>query len=345
MTFRTALLGATASLLFAGSALADDHAQKSWYVSLGAGLNWIGDDAALGYTSGVRTSTDQFSYDTGHVVAGAIGRDFGTNWRVELEAAFRGNDVDKVCPALTACVASNADVSEFSQMINVVYDVPAAEHWEVSVGAGLGGNLVTASGLATSDIDDYVFAVQILSQVSYHLSDRVRLFADYRHMELGNTELVRPSAQNQSIEIEKADTSLMLGLRYDLQRDAAPKIEEPKPEKPVVEAPKQFIVFFGFNKSNLTAEAVRVVADAAEAAKKHGSASIAIIGHTDTSGSTDYNMALSMRRSQAVKDSLIAHGIDGAMISTAGRGETELMVSTGDGVKEPQNRRATIDLK
>ena len=129
MTFRTALLGATASLLFAGGALADDHAQKSWYVSLGAGLNWIGDDAALGYTSGVRTSTAQFSYDTGHVVAGAIGRDFGTNWRVELEAAFRGNDVDKVCPALTACVASNADVSEFSQMINVIYDVPAAERW------------------------------------------------------------------------------------------------------------------------------------------------------------------------------------------------------------------------
>ncbi|MFN9357553.1 MAG: OmpA family protein, partial [Alphaproteobacteria bacterium] len=141
------------------------------------------------------------------------------------------------------------------------------------------------------------------------------------------------------------DTSLLMGVRFDLQRDAAPKVIEPEVQKPVAEAPKQFIVFFGFNKSNLTAEAVRVVADAAEAAKKHGSASIAIIGHTDTSGSTDYNMALSMRRSQAGKDSLIAHGIDGAMISTAGRGEAELMVSTGDGVKEPQNRRATIDLK
>ena len=345
MTFRTALLGATATLLLTGGALADDHAQKSWYVSLAAGLNWVGDDAALGYTGGVLSSTSLYSYDTGHIVAGAIGRDFGANWRVELEAAFRGNDVDKSCPVSGACVASNADVSEFSQMVNVIYDVPAAENWEVSVGAGLGGNLVTASGLAPQDIDDYVFAVQILSQVSYRLNERTRLFADYRHMELGDTELVRPDSRNVSFEIEKADTSLMLGLRYDLQRDAAPRIDEPKPEKPVVEAPKQFIVFFGFNKSNLTAEAVRVVADAAEAAKKHGSAAIAIVGHTDTSGSTDYNMALSMRRSQAVKDSLIAHGIDGGMISTGGRGETELMVSTGDGVKEPQNRRATIDLK
>ena len=32
------------------------------------------------------------------------------------------------------------------------------------------------------------------------------------------------------------------------------------------------------------------------------------------------------------------------MVSTGGRGEAELMVQTGDGVKEPQNRRATIDL-
>jgi outer membrane protein OmpA-like peptidoglycan-associated protein len=45
-----------------------------------------------------------------------------------------------------------------------------------------------------------------------------------------------------------------------------------------------------------------------------------------------------------VKDGLAANGIPASMISTSGRGETELMVQTGDGVKEPQNRRATIDL-
>jgi hypothetical protein len=33
------------------------------------------------------------------------------------------------------------------------------------------------------------------------------------------------------------------------------------------------------------------------------------------------------------------------MISASDKGETELLVQTGDGVKEPQNRRATIDLK
>jgi OOP family OmpA-OmpF porin len=345
MTVRTALLGATASLLFAGSALAGDHAQKSWYVSLSAGLNWIGDDTYLTYEADNTFLGDAFFYGNGYIIAGAIGRDFGANWRVELEAAFRGNDVDRQCPLRASCFDVDYEVSEFSQMINVVYDVPVAERWEVSVGAGLGGNLVTVSRFLPQDIDDYVFAAQVMAQVSYRLNERTKLFADYRHMEMGDPLMRDPASPDVALEIEKADTSLMVGVRFDLHRDAAPKIDEPKPEKPVVEAPKQFIVFFGFNKSNLTAEAVRVVADAAEAAKKHGSAAISIVGHTDTSGSTDYNMALSMRRSQAVKDSLVAHGIDGSMISTGGRGEAELMVSTGDGVKEPQNRRATIDLK
>ncbi len=69
-----------------------------------------------------------------------------------------------------------------------------------------------------------------------------------------------------------------------------------------------------------------------------------VVGHTDTVGSPAYNNALSMRRSGAVKDGLIGNGIPANAISTAGRGESELMVQTGDGVKEPQNRRATIDL-
>jgi outer membrane protein OmpA-like peptidoglycan-associated protein len=339
------LLGATASLLFAGSALADDHAQKSWYVSLGAGVNWVNDDAYQSFESGTPFFPGDVSYDSGYIIAGAIGRDLGQSWRVELEAAFRGNDIKRFCSISAPCFATVADVSEFSQMINVFFDVPVRDHWEISVGAGVGGNLVTVGKYISQDIDDYVFAAQLIAQASYSLNERTKLFADYRHMAMGDPMLEFPAAPGDALELEKTNTSLMVGVRYDLHRDAAPKIDEPKPEKPVAEAPKQFIVFFGFNKSNLTAEAVRVVADAAEAAKKHGSAAISIVGHTDTSGSTDYNMALSMRRSQAVKDSLVAHGIDGSMISTGGRGEAELMVSTGDGVKEPQNRRATIDLK
>jgi opacity protein-like surface antigen/outer membrane protein OmpA-like peptidoglycan-associated protein len=119
--------------------------------------------------------------------------------------------------------------------------------------------------------------------------------------------------------------------------------QEPPPT--AIPTPKHFIVFFGYNKCNITAEADQVLSEAASAAKSTGSAHIDIVGHTDTSGSAKYNQKLSECRANAAKSNLVGKGIAAGSISTMGKGETELMVQTGDGVKEPQNRRATIDLQ
>jgi hypothetical protein len=55
-----------------------------------------------------------------------------------------------------------------------------------------------------------------------------------------------------------------------------------------------------------------------------------------------YNMALSLRRANAVKDALVREGVPAQAISVVGRGEQGLLVQTGDGVREPQNRRVEI---
>jgi outer membrane protein OmpA-like peptidoglycan-associated protein len=107
---------------------------------------------------------------------------------------------------------------------------------------------------------------------------------------------------------------------------------------------KTYIVFFDFNKSNLTEEAQSVVAKAAETAKSTGMVKILVTGHTDTVGSHSYNQALSERRAAAVKDGLVAQGIDGAGISTVGKSFDDPLVPTGPNVREPQNRRAVIQL-
>jgi OmpA-OmpF porin, OOP family len=108
---------------------------------------------------------------------------------------------------------------------------------------------------------------------------------------------------------------------------------------------KSYIVFFGFAKCNITSEADAVLSEAASAAKSQGSASVKIVGHTDTVGSPAYNQRLSECRAGAAKSSLVSKGIPDSAISTTGKGETELLVQTGDSVKEPQNRRATVDLQ
>jgi OOP family OmpA-OmpF porin len=105
------------------------------------------------------------------------------------------------------------------------------------------------------------------------------------------------------------------------------------------------VIFFGFAKCNITGEADAVLNEAAAVAKSSGSASVKIVGHTDSVGSPSANQALSECRANAAKDNLVAKGILADAISTSGKGESELMVQTGDGVKEPQNRRATVDVQ
>ncbi len=106
-----------------------------------------------------------------------------------------------------------------------------------------------------------------------------------------------------------------------------------------------FVVYFEFNKSDLTAAGKTVVDNAAAYYKKTGSLKVAVAGYTDTSGTAAYNMGLSHRRADTVQAALVKDGVPAAKISTAWFGETHLAVPTPDGVKEPRNRRATIAIQ
>ena len=104
------------------------------------------------------------------------------------------------------------------------------------------------------------------------------------------------------------------------------------------------MVYFEWDRSDLTADAQAVVRSAAAYAKSGQPTRIMVVGHADTSGSQAYNQALSARRARTVSDSLVAQGVSGSVISMESRGETDPAKETGDGVREPLNRRATIDI-
>jgi outer membrane protein OmpA-like peptidoglycan-associated protein len=123
---------------------------------------------------------------------------------------------------------------------------------------------------------------------------------------------------------------------------------EPLPPPPPV---RSFIVFFEWDQSDLTIQAQQVVADAVAEVERNGAARIQVVGHTDTShylpgteASQIYNQALSERRAESVKAEMVRLGIAADEIVTEGRSFNDLLIETGDGVREPQNRRATIDL-
>jgi outer membrane protein OmpA-like peptidoglycan-associated protein len=106
-----------------------------------------------------------------------------------------------------------------------------------------------------------------------------------------------------------------------------------------------FIVFFDFDRSDLTAVALDTIGRAADAYKSTGGARVTATGHTDRAGPADYNMALSLRRASAVKAQLVREGVKDTDISVVGLGETSPMVPTPDGVREAQNRRVEIVIR
>ena len=106
--------------------------------------------------------------------------------------------------------------------------------------------------------------------------------------------------------------------------------------------PGRFLVYFDTDQATLGPGATQVVTEAAQAYQQTGAAQIEVIGYTDTTGSAEYNLALSQRRAETVADELIRQGVPATDIATIGRGEEDLLVPTADGVNEPANRRVEI---
>jgi OOP family OmpA-OmpF porin len=114
---------------------------------------------------------------------------------------------------------------------------------------------------------------------------------------------------------------------------------------PAQAANNAFTVYFDFDSWTLKAEQLKVLDDVIATARSGGQANINIVGHTDTSGPSDYNQRLSVKRANVVVEALVQMGARRAALHASGVGETDLAVETGDGVKEAKNRRTVVTLQ
>ncbi len=70
-----------------------------------------------------------------------------------------------------------------------------------------------------------------------------------------------------------------------------------------------------------------------------------VVGHTDTSGSKEYNYTLSLQRAQTVADLLVERGVAKEILEVNSHGEENLLIPTADEVDEPRNRRVEITVR
>jgi iron complex outermembrane receptor protein len=109
-------------------------------------------------------------------------------------------------------------------------------------------------------------------------------------------------------------------------------------------APKTYLVFFDWDRADLSERARQIVATAAAGVAQTQTTRIEVNGYTDLSGTKAYNQRLSVRRAETVEAELVRDGVPKNEIAIHGYGESHPLIPTAPGVREPQNRRVEIIL-
>ncbi len=354
MMRKIAIVLALASTALASPALARD---KSWYVGIEGG-GMIVEDIDYDVVGTNRTGVASVDHDYGYDVDAVMGYDFG-GFRLETEVGYRRATVDGFSSTTLTntgigagtVAAGNYDyaggsTSALSFMLNGLLDFGADDGIQGFVGGGVGVARVKANYALTNranflDDSDTVFAWQALAGIRAPLTDHIDATLKYRFFNAENVKLV--DVANNTFDGRFRSHSILGGVAYNFGEPAAPPPPPPAPE-PVVCSPGPFIVFFEWDKSDITPEAASILDNAITQYQSCGNARVMVAGFTDTSGTPRYNQGLSQRRADAVKAYMTSRSIPDGSITTEAFGEQrdKLRVQTADGVREVQNRRVEI---
>ncbi len=348
------LVVAVAGLLTSPVFAAEGGTPPGFYVGGGA-LASFQQDADAKLTAGGKDKVDLNTGWGASASAGYAWEDL-PGFRTEAEVAYRSSAANKVKDTTGTRYSADGSLDNVNLFVNGVYDIATGTPYTPYVGAGVGVAFVNSDvkwDTTKLKANDTRFAYQGIVGVSRVIENTPwSVTLDYRYVGALNSSYkaevagVRQPALDGKLT-DNTSHNVMLGLRYAFGSTPAPVPElyyVPPAAVAVPAAAPSYVVFFDFNKSVLTPEAKKILADVAKTVKAGKKAKLNVTGHTDTAGTAAYNKKLSARRASAVKAELVRLGVPAKEIRTAAAGETAPLVPTTDGVREAQNRRAELVL-
>ena len=334
------------------------------YVNLGAGVDLLQNEIVKPY-NGYGPTKRAYRFDPGPAIAVAGGYGLGNGLRLEVEGDYANSHVRGV--KLGQPERAGGHEQQYGGFVNALYDFSVGLPVFPYLGAGIGYQEVELDGINSGQASAIAnshrtesqgaFAYQAIAGLSYPLSvlPGLSLTTEYRFIGvLTPPAFDRGSSNGNTLNgvplVPRAtfgnifNHEILFGVRYAFNA-APPAVLAPEVPTPGPSAVRTYLVFFDWDRAELTDRARQIVAQAAQATTHLQVTRIEVSGHTDTSGTATYNQGLSLRRAQNVAAELVRQGVPSASITTRGLGFSRPLVLTGSGVREPQNRRVEIVLR
>ena len=366
MKIRSLLLAATV-LALPVAALADQPV-SGVYVGLGAGFDYLNTINANHWTiDGVADGSipkANLSSNGGWAVLGSVGYGFGNGVRVEIEGNYRQNHVHV---GNSDYFNGGGNFQQYGGFVNGLYDfnnlLPFVTPY---VGAGIGyleNNFQNGKVNFIGSLDSINFgntsqgsaAAQLILGGAWATGvPGLAVTTEFRFVGEFSDNKYNGVAAYNNVPVYGASAKLaaptnelfLVGVRYAFNAAPPPPAPAPAPIAAPAPAPaRTYLVFFDWDRADLTARARQIIAEAAQASTHVQLTQIEVSGYADRTGTAQYNLALSRRRADNVAAELVRLGVPKNEIAIQAFGDTHLLVPTAEGVREPQNRRVEIVLK
>ncbi len=346
------------------------------YVNLGLGgsvlnrtkindyaLPAIGSDFPNGSAGSIGTNANAIG-------SAAIGWGFGQGLRAELQGDYRTNQLSRFggLPTSGALQQAGGFVNAFWDFDSIGAALAPGLAPYVGIGAGYeyvhfanaaarGDDGLGNTVLLRSTGSNGGFAAQAMIGLAYDIASipGLAVTAEYRftavpeHLNYQGQFFAPDLATRATFRTDNLyNQAGLIGLRYALLGSVSDPVSETAPALPAFDQRSEartYLVFFDWDRADLSPRARQIVAEAATASARVATTRIEVNGYTDLSGTTAYNKKLSLRRAQSVQAALVSDGVAETAITIQGLGESNPLVPTASGVREPQNRRVEIILK
>jgi OOP family OmpA-OmpF porin len=297
-------------------------------------------------------------FNDGYNVGARAGFQWGP-WRLEEEYSYRNNSLASFGGFGNGVFGGSR--RSHSVMTNLLYDFTFG--WPVTphIGAGVGAvdvvdslNLKVPVRLSPTAVvpagtllhgSDWEFGYQAIAGIEYNINPMLALDLDYRYLATASNSTlhstgVLPVTYKTGYSTNNFVASLI--LRFGPPPPPPPAPLPPAPPAPPPPLRQVYLVFFDWDRYNITPAGYAVIHQAAEHWHAGAPVRIEVNGYTDLSGSPGYNLRLSLRRANAVAVALEHMGVPRSDMAIHGLGESNPRVPTAQGVREPQNRRVEI---